>query len=81
MQPLTKTIEFSVDDKNIGELMAAAAERSAENKGWATDIISWTMKMQTYNNLSVRRKGVLDIRFLLYLLALASAPKNASLTK
>ena len=54
MQPLTKTIEFSVDDKNIGELMAAAAERSAENKGWATDIISWTMKMQTYNNLSVR---------------------------
>ena len=30
-------------DKNIGELMAAAAERTIENKGWATDICYFLM--------------------------------------
>ena len=32
-------------DKNIEELMAAAAGRTAENRGWATDIVIFGRKM------------------------------------
>ena len=39
MQPLTKTFKVLNADKNIEELMATAARRTAENRGWATDIV------------------------------------------
>ena len=38
-QPLTKTFKVLNADKNIEELMAAAARRTAENRGWATNIV------------------------------------------
>ena len=39
LQPLTETFKVLNADKNIEELMAAAARRTAENRGWATNIV------------------------------------------
>ena len=39
LQPLAETFKSLNADKNIEELMAAAARRTAENRGWGTDMV------------------------------------------